>query len=188
MDAAIPPLPEPGEQSAEDRMKISRIFLLEAREELDKGSRLQAGEKAWGAVAQYLKIIGEQRGWHHGSHSQVEGIGRHILMEFAPFHKGKEMTELSNALSDAYHRGHNNFYENQHSYQEIAETIEEVEEALPTLQALQQAAPRPFTIESNRQRRRLIELTGNPDLQIRDSSPVGFSLRHPPAAAEPETE
>ena len=72
----VPPLPEPGFQSPDDRRNIARRFLLEAREELERGSRLQAGEKAWGAVAQNLKVIGELRGWSHQTHQQVENIGR----------------------------------------------------------------------------------------------------------------
>ena len=43
-----PNLPEPGVQSAEDRLSMSRRFQVHAREELDKGNRLQAGNKAYG--------------------------------------------------------------------------------------------------------------------------------------------
>ena len=48
------------------------------------------------------------------------------------------------------------------------------------LEALQGINPQPFTITSNTQRRRLMALTGNGDLQIGDTSPVGFSLKHTP--------
>ena len=169
-----PPLPEPGFQSPEDRRVISRRFIRHAREELERGNRLQAGEKAWGAVAQHLKIIGELRGWNHESHRQLESIGRHILAEFsAP-------SEIAVAVSNAYNIGHKNFYENQWGADKIAETIEEVEDALPFLESAQTEAPRPFTIEFQRQRRRLIELTGNRELRVGDTSPAGFSLRHPP--------
>ena len=48
------------------------------------------------------------------------------------------------------------------------------------LEALQRANPQPFTISSNTQRRRLMALTGNGELQIGDSSQVGFSLKHTP--------
>ena len=169
----IPPLPEPGVQSPEDRRAISLGFIRDAREELEHGSRLQAGEKAWGAVAQYLKIIGEQRGWRHDSHHQLDNIARHILAEYYDY-------ELALALSDAYNIGHKNFYENQWGLCKIRETIEEVEEVLPLLESIGFQAPRPFTIISQRQRRRLAELTGNDGLQVGDTSPVGFSLRHPP--------
>ena len=169
--STVLPLPEPGLQSSEDRRVISQWFIQHAREELDKGNCLQAGEKAWGAVAQQLKIIGEERGWNHTTHRQLEYIGKHIVVEF-------NEPELANALSDAYHKGHRNFYENQTSVRALTDTIGAVEEALPVLEALQEEGPRPFAIQSEQQRRRLAELTGNPDLRIGDTSPVGFSKRH----------
>ena len=44
----LPPLPEPGFQSSEDRRAIARRFILQARYYLEQRDRLQAGEKAWG--------------------------------------------------------------------------------------------------------------------------------------------
>lgn len=169
--ADLPPLPEPGIQSPEDRRAIARRFILQARHYLEQRDRLQAGEKAWGAIAHTLKTIGEQRGWSHKSHQQIENIGRQIVVEF-------NEPELGEAISDVFHNGHRNFYENQNSIDEMRETIEAAEEALPVLEALQETPPRPFTIVSNRQLRRLEALTGNRELKIGDASPVGFSLKH----------
>ena len=87
-------------------------------------------------------------------------------------------TELGYAISDVFHNGHGNFYENQRSLSEMRETIRMAEEVLPVLESLQRAEPRNFTIASNTQLRRLKALTGNDDLQIGDTSPVGFSLKH----------
>ena len=109
----VPPLPEPGPQSADDRRAIARRFVLEAREELEWGSRLQAGEKAWGAIAHNLKAIAEWRGWNHGSHQQVENIGRQIVAEY------QDSPTSARRSSDAYHKGHENFYENQRSEETI---------------------------------------------------------------------
>ena len=169
--ADLPPLPEPGIQTAEDRRTIGRRFLYQAAQHLLDGDRLQAGEKAWGAVAHGLKTIGEQRGWNHKNHQQIENIGRHIVVEFNDH-------ELSEAVSDVYHNGHRNFYENQNTWAEMKETVALAEQAMHALEAIQQLAPRPFTITSNTQLRRLRALTGNDDLQIGDTSPVGFSLKH----------
>ena len=91
-----PPLPEPGPQSADDRRVIARRSILQARQELERGSRLQAGEKAWGAVAHNLKAIGESRGWRHESHQQVENIGRQLVAEY-------QDSDLGEAILDAYH-------------------------------------------------------------------------------------
>jgi hypothetical protein len=150
---------------------MSRRFILQARDEIEQGHRLQAGEKAWAAAAQHLKIIGERRGWDHDSHRQLENIGRQIVTEF-------EEPELANALAQAY-KGHQNLYENQRSLREIGEIVEAVEEVMPLLESLDLQDPRPFVITSNQQLRRLVQLTGNRDLRIGDTSPVGFSLRHP---------
>ena len=168
----VPPLPEPGVQSPEDRRAMSRIFIHQAREELDQGHRLQGGEKIWASVAQHLKIIGEQRGWRHKSHRQVESIGRLIVAEY-------NLPHLANVLSDAYHKGHENFYENERSVDELREVLEDVEEAMPALESLDFEDPRPITITSNSQLRRLREVTGRTDLRVGDTSSVGFSLRHP---------
>ena len=169
----LPPLPEPGIQSPDDRRAIGQRFILQARQYLEQGDRLQAGEKAWGAIAHNLKVLGEQRGWNHKNHQQIENIGRQVVVEF-------QDPELGEAISDVFHNGHRNFYENQNSLDEMRETIESAEEALPVLEALQHAEPRPFTIASNRQLRRLMSLTGNRQLKIGDASPVGFSLKHTP--------
>ena len=169
--ADIPPLPEPGFQSADDRRTIGRRFILQARNYLEQGDRLQAGEKAWGAIAHNLKALGEMRGWRHDSHRLVENIGRQIVAESLD-------TDLGVFISEVYHKGHENFYENQRSEATLREVIDEAEQAVPLLEALQRAAPRLFTISSNTQLRRLKALTGNDDLQMGDTSPVGFSLKH----------
>ena len=169
--ADLPPLPVPGSQSPDDRRTIGRRFILQARKHLDEGDRLQAGEKAWGAIAHNLKAIAEMRGWKHGSHQQIENVGRQIVVEF-------DDAELGNAVAEAFQNGHRNFYENYRTLEELRITIEMAEEALPLLEGLQQVNPQSFTISSNTQLRRLRALTGNDDLQIGDSSPVGFSLKH----------
>ena len=56
---------------------------------------------------------------------------------------------------------------------------------MPTLIELTTMPPRPFTITRNVQLRRLRRLTGDDDLQIGDTSSVGFSLNHS-NADEPE--
>ena len=168
---SLPSLPEPGIQSEDDHRAIGRRFVIQARKHLEEGDSLQAGEKAWGAIAQNLKAIADLRGWKHASHQQIENIGRQIVAEV-------DIGELGNAIAETYLNGHRNFYENFRTVEEMQNTVEAAEEILPMLEALQWAEPRPFTIESNTQLRRLKALTGNNDLQIGDTSPVGFSLKH----------
>ena len=168
----IPDLPLPGVQSDEDRRRISEIFIAHAREELAQGSRLQAGEKAWGAVVQPFKVIAEQRGWPHQSHQAVREVARQVVLEY-----GLD-NDQSEILSDAYRVGHQNFYENYYRVEELADMIDRVEGLLPRLIQLTTIPPSPFTITSNTQLRRLRRLTGNDSLQIGDASPVGFSKNH----------
>ena len=167
----VPDLPEPGEQSLDDRRQISGRFIIHAREELENGHRLQAGEKAWGAVVQPLKAVAEQRGWRHQSHRDIHNVGLQILAESPD-------VDLQDAISEAYRVGHENFYENHRHPEELAEMMDKVEDVMPILEALPEASPRPFTIASNTQLRRLRSLTGDDGLQLGDTSAVGFSLKH----------
>ena len=167
-----PDLPAPGNQSTEDRLQITRRMIIHAREELKSGSRLQAGEKAWGAVVHPMKAIAEQRGWRHGTHQDVRAVISQIVQEYD--FRGDQIEPLS----EAYRVGHHNFYENYYDVEELAEMIDRVEDVVPVLIDLTALPPRPFTITSNVQLRRLRRLTGNDDLAIGDTSDVGFSLKH----------
>ena len=162
----VPDLPPAGVQSDDPRRQISRIFIAHAREELANGSRLQAGEKAWGAVVQPFKVIAEQRGWPHKSHQDVYDVASQITLEYD--FDGDQVR----ALSDAYRVGHQNFYENYHHAEELADMIDRVEGLMPHLIRLTTTPPRPFTITSNTQLRRL---TGSDGLEMGDTSPAGFS-------------
>ena len=46
----------------------SRRLLAQARSELAAGDLRQSSEKGWGAAAQMVKAIAQQRGWRHGGH------------------------------------------------------------------------------------------------------------------------
>ena len=168
----VPDLPAHGVQSTEDRRQICRRMIIHAREELEAGNRLQAGEKAWGAVVQPLKAIAEQRGWPHQSHRDVREVGFQIALEY-----GLDPAQID-AMTDAYRVGHENFYENHRSVEQLADMIGRVEGVAPFLSSLTAIPPRPFTITSNTQLRRLRRLTGNDDLQIGDTSDVGFALQN----------
>ena len=165
---------------SEERRQLAHRFIIDARQELETDNRLQAGEKAWGAVAQMFKIAAEQRGWRHFSHRQLEDIGRHLLTEYPEYNTGP----LANALNDAYRQGHQNFYENWASPGEVEEAVEGVERFLPGLDAMASAERRPFDIASNAQRDRLRSLTGDDGLERGDRSEAGFSLRRSRAGME----
>lgn len=163
---------------ADERRKISLRFIIHARQELKAGRRLQAGEKAWGATAQYLKIIGDQRGWKHHNHQQVYAIGLILSAEEEQNHE-PDSVGFNEAMSNAYRIGHENFYENHRSEEEIAATINAVENILPRLERIASSPFRPFTIASGEQKGRLETLTGRKDLYVGMPSDDGFA--QPPA-------
>ena len=167
-------LPPPGAANPEDRMAISRTFIQHAREELERDSRLQASEKAWGAMAQALKAIAQVRGWKHRGHQNVVDIGQQIGAEYNNNYV-LWATEQANGL-------HLNFYENNDNAEVIENAIDLIEEVLPDLEDIRLAPPRPFAIARRFDRNRLRRLTGNRDLEIGDTSPAGFSLNHSPSS------
>ena len=124
----FPPLPDPAEnQPPEARRAIGQRLIKQARYELESGDRLQAGGKAWGAAVQYLKIIGEQRGWGHESNRQLQSLGSHLAAEYPEYG-----AQLASALSDAYFKGHENFYENRRRLRDVREAVEGIEETIPS--------------------------------------------------------
>ena len=165
-------LPEPGEATVEDRVQISRRLIQQARDELEAGDRLQATEKAWGALAQMMKAHGQQRGWFNlGGHRTVGHIARQLHAEY------REIDVLLAYV--AADNGHRNFYDNEMSPPEIAEIIVTVANVLPGLERALNEPPRPFEIEEQ-DVWRVRTLTGRQNLEVGDRSPVGFSNSHQP--------
>ena len=54
--------------------ETSERFLRHAEEQFERGDLPQASEKAWGAVAHYVKSVAKQRGWRDRSHSDLSDI------------------------------------------------------------------------------------------------------------------
>ena len=138
------------EKSA-DYSKASQELMQQARDEFAQGDFRQASEKAWGAAAQGVKALAEERDWNHDSHGLLfdvigqindEGRGRQVRARFR-----------------AAHELHINFYENWLEDYEVAENIDTVAALLPELeQALRAGQPR-FHPHTDRQRRRLERLS-----------------------------
>ena len=103
----------------EGHARMSHRFLEHARVQLADGERLQAAEKMWGAAAQALKAVGEQRGWIHDGHPNLFDIGEHLGREF-----GRE-DEFSGYLAQAEYM-HKNFYQNDRSETAIRSAINSV--------------------------------------------------------------
>lgn len=102
-----PELPDPAQAHSPDvRRDMALRFLAHAQDELVRGNRLQASEKAWAAVAQQLKAIAEQRGWIHTSHYRLYDIAYYLDREYP-----EDDLNLVIRLQ-GMDKGHINFYEN----------------------------------------------------------------------------
>ncbi len=82
----------------------SRQLLAQATQELAGGDVRQASEKGWGAAAQMVKAIGEQRGWTHTSHPSLRRNVERLVEETGD----TQIFNLFHVAGDL----HTNFYEN----------------------------------------------------------------------------
>ena len=62
--------------------ELSRHFIEKADEYLLAGDRVQASEKGWGAVAEAIKSIAEQRGWNHHGHRLLNDVAFQLSVEW----------------------------------------------------------------------------------------------------------
>lgn len=92
-----------GVTTMENHHSTSLSLFDQAHFELDAGDLIQASEKFWGAAAQSLKAIAQERGWEHNSHAHFFTIVRNIIDETGD----KEILDLFNAANLL----HVNFYE-----------------------------------------------------------------------------
>ena len=102
----------------------SRRLIAHAEIELEKGDKLQASEKTWGAVAHRLKAIADRRGWEYETHQQVFGIVERLADEL-----GEELRYLF-----AYAHGmHRNYYVDAVPLEQLEYQISKVKELLAML-------------------------------------------------------
>ena len=93
-------------------------LLAQARQELDCGDVRQASEKGWGAAAQAVKALAEDRGWHHKSHVPLFNAVSRLARE--PGNDGLEsLFHVANSL-------HSNFYENTQNVEMVAAGLGDV--------------------------------------------------------------
>lgn len=107
----------------------SHRLMRHAYEELDKGDRLQASEKAWGAVAHRLKTIAGTREWRYVTHSDAYNIIDRLRHE-----TGDPMLRTLFAVANGLHQ---NYYMDAVPLHEIRQDISEVEELLKILDGIE---------------------------------------------------
>ena len=79
-------------------------LLRQAAQELEAGDVRQASGKGWGAAAQMIEAVAENKGWPHSSHSHLYEAANRLAQETGD----REIRLLFNAAGNL----HVNFYEN----------------------------------------------------------------------------
>ena len=131
----------------ENHIETAERFLRHAEEEFESGDMLQASEKAWGAVAHYLKSVAKFRGWQNRTHADLSDIVDDL---------GHETDDL-NRIRDLYaYAGqmHQNFYEDTFSYGQVSRGIDNVRELIDRLENRTGTPITPRPSQMSRQRRR----------------------------------
>ena len=108
--------------------EASRHLLTQGRAELASGDTLQASEKGWGAAAQMLKAIAEERGWEHGKHRHLSRVASRLRAETGDRDVFRWF-QVAEAL-------HGNFYEDQMEPTDIGDSLDDVERLLDKLEPL----------------------------------------------------
>ena len=131
----------------ENHIETAERFLRHAEEEFEAGDMLQASEKAWGAVAHYLKSVAKFRGWRNRSHSDINDIATDLSYET---NDSRTIRRLYGNVSNL----HQNFYEDWLPDISVAEGIEDARELIDRLEG--RAGPHidPRPSQASRSRRR----------------------------------
>lgn len=141
---------EPSE--SERYAELSRQYIQRADEYLRAGDRVQASEKGWGAVAEAIKSIAEQRGWNHQGYRLLNDIAFQLSEEW----RRPDMR----ILFDAMEKLHINFYEDNMGLDAIASSVGDAKTLLRELETLRKLPPRPVILDSRERRLRWRRLTG----------------------------
>ena len=143
---------EPVKSESERYAELSRQYIERADEYLRAGDRVQASEKGWGAVAEAVKSIAEQRGWNHWGH--------HLLND-ATFQLSEEWNRPDVlSMYDAVEKLHINFYEDRMELDEIESRVGTAKTLLGLLATLRGQPTRTLAIATRGQRNRWRRLTG----------------------------
>ena len=120
----------------EHHRKTSLRLIQQARYELEKhGDRVQACDKAAGAVAHAVKAVAERRQWRNNSHNRRRNIVDLLAAEYA-------LPDLS-VMQDAADRLHDNFYEDLMQDYQVQDRLERVAGLLESFMELLEWAPNP---------------------------------------------
>lgn len=102
---------------------------------IEKGDRLQASEKIWGAVVHAVKNVARKRGWSFTKHRGFNEVVRHLAE--ASGEDKRAMNRLYRSV-DSFHA---NFYDDAKGLAELEEGLEDAEELIALLRRADEKAP-----------------------------------------------
>ena len=143
---------EPNGQEPNKYAEMSRWCIGEAENYLRLRNNIQASEKGWGAAAQALKAIAEERGWNHGGRRRIVDVAQQVADE----QNRQDLISLF-GVAQALHI---NFYEDWLDSDTVSIYLHDVKKLLPELVQIRSAPASGFTPETREQRNRLRRLTG----------------------------
>ena len=106
----------------------SRELMGKAYQYLAAEDLRQASEKGWGAAAQMVKAVAEERGWPHRHHRLLYEVIEDLVDETGD-------VELSDRFHQAYCL-HDNFYENWLRPRAVLQCLQDVQILVNRLEAL----------------------------------------------------
>ena len=115
-------------QQAQTYHQRSRHYLGKAWEELRDGDLLQASEKGWGAAAQIIKALADERGINHRHHAVLQEIVDSLVRETGN-------TELD-TLFDSAQGLHRNFYEGRMGHDAVERRLRRVDRFVDEVERL----------------------------------------------------
>ena len=130
------------DEVSEEYIGTSGRLLRQANAEFEKGDLLQASEKAWGAVSQYLKAMATQRGMPHRVHRELRLVANDLVEETGQRRIG-ELFAIAESL-------HANYYEAWMPEREVRDRIDDMKELIGILESV----PRPEGAPKRSVRRR----------------------------------
>lgn len=99
-----------------------------------EGDRLQASEKAWGAVAHALKIVAERRNWPYAGRSDAKVIIKHIADLTGNYKAVKQFDDVEEL--------HGNYYADVYPMEDIKTRRASAKELLAFLKKANSQLPR----------------------------------------------
>ena len=120
----------------------SQRLLDHAAEMIERGDRLQASEKIWGAAAHRVKQIAAERNWPNNSHTDGFSIVHYIARQIG----NRRLSDLFGLASDT----HQNYYEDRLQLDMLEERLEAITEFLSLLDDAHQTLPRDLPMPDDR--------------------------------------